>query len=278
VSARPRGEAAQSRGRAHLIARTRQLTSETVDQEDPLKNSYVGAHRAVTVTPQARLWRGGAVLAGTAAASLGVLAGPAIGNAAAADSHNWDGVAQCESSGNWSINTGNGYYGGLQFSQSTWDAYGGGQYASRADLASKSAQIAVAENVLAGQGVGAWPVCGAYLTGGSSSAETSAPSNDAPTNDAPSNSSDNGSSDSGASDNGAGSNGSSDRDASPAAPATPSVPAPKATGTYVVKAGDTLSKIATASHTQGGWQGLWALNVSTVQNPNLIYTGQTITI
>lgn len=72
----------------------------------------------------------------------------------------WDKVAACESGGNWEINTGNGYYGGLQFSASTWAAYGGRSFASRADLASKSAQITVAERVLAAQGAGAWPVCG----------------------------------------------------------------------------------------------------------------------
>src|SRR5690349_21544498 len=72
----------------------------------------------------------------------------------------WDAVAQCESSGDWSINTGNGYYGGLQFDQSTWDAYGGQQYASRADLATKDQQSATAEKVLASQGPSAWPVCG----------------------------------------------------------------------------------------------------------------------
>jgi hypothetical protein len=77
--------------------------------------------------------------------------------------HNWDAVAQCESGGNWSINTGNGYYGGLQFSQSTWEAYGGAEYAARADLASRDAQIAVAEKVLAAQGAGAWPHCGVNL-------------------------------------------------------------------------------------------------------------------
>jgi len=74
---------------------------------------------------------------------------------------NWAAIAACESGGNWSANTGNGFYGGLQFSQGTWDAYGGGQYASSANLASESQQIAVAERVLAGQGIGAWPVCGA---------------------------------------------------------------------------------------------------------------------
>ena len=83
----------------------------------------------------------------------------ATGTASAAQ-HNWDGVAQCESGGNWAINTGNGYYGGLQFSQSTWEAYGG---SGTANNASREEQIRVAENVLAGQGVGAWPVCGQYL-------------------------------------------------------------------------------------------------------------------
>jgi len=74
---------------------------------------------------------------------------------------NWDAIAQCESGGNWSINTGNGYYGGLQFTQQTWEAYGGNTYAPRADLASREAQIAVAEKVYADVGLGAWPVCGA---------------------------------------------------------------------------------------------------------------------
>ena len=68
--------------------------------------------------------------------------------------HNWDAVAACESGGNWSINTGNGFYGGLQFTISTWDAYGGEAYAPRADLASRDAQISVAERVLAAQGSG----------------------------------------------------------------------------------------------------------------------------
>lgn len=81
------------------------------------------------------------------------------GNAHAADTSVWDKVAKCESTNNWSINTGNGYYGGLQFTQSTWVAYGGLAYAPRADLASKSEQIAVAEKVLHAQGAGAWPVC-----------------------------------------------------------------------------------------------------------------------
>ena len=87
----------------------------------------------------------------------------AAGTAGAADAATWNKVAACESSGHWSINTGNGYYGGLQFSSSTWLSFGGGAYASRADLATKAQQIAVAEQVLAVQGPGAWPTCGRSL-------------------------------------------------------------------------------------------------------------------
>ena len=75
----------------------------------------------------------------------------------------WDAVARCESGGNWSINTGNGFYGGLQFTPSTWLAFGGAAYAPRADLATRAEQIAVAETVLAEQGPGAWPTCGRNL-------------------------------------------------------------------------------------------------------------------
>src|SRR3954469_25386224 len=92
-------------------------------------------------------------VAGTAA-----LLGPA--SAAQASSVNWDAIAQCESGGNWSINTGNGFYGGLQFTKGTWKGYGGNKYASTPNKASRSEQIAIAEKVLDGQGIGAWPVCG----------------------------------------------------------------------------------------------------------------------
>ena len=74
---------------------------------------------------------------------------------------NWSAIAACESGGNWSTNTGNGFYGGLQFTEQTWLGYGGGQYAPSASLATEAQQIAVAQKVLAGQGIGAWPVCGA---------------------------------------------------------------------------------------------------------------------
>ena len=87
------------------------------------------------------------------------------GQASAASDAEWDQVARCESGGNWAINTGNGYQGGLQFAPGTWIASGGGQYAPAAQLATKEQQIAVAERVLAHQGRGAWPVCGGPLSG-----------------------------------------------------------------------------------------------------------------
>lgn len=96
-----------------------------------------------------------------------VLGGGGIAMAAqatAATDGEWDQVARCESGGNWSINTGNGYLGGLQFTQSTWAAHGGGEFAPSAQLASREQQIAVGERVLATQGRGAWPVCGRGLS------------------------------------------------------------------------------------------------------------------
>ena len=72
----------------------------------------------------------------------------------------WDKVAKCESGNRWHISTGNGYYGGLQFSSGTWKAFGGRKYGSQAHKASKAEQIAIARRVLAGQGAGAWPTCG----------------------------------------------------------------------------------------------------------------------
>ncbi|MBI3226546.1 MAG: transglycosylase family protein [Mycolicibacterium cosmeticum] len=85
------------------------------------------------------------------------------GQAGAATDGQWDQVARCESGGNWAINTGNGYQGGLQFSPGTWSGHGGSEYAPAAHMASKDEQIAVAERVLATQGKGAWPVCGRGL-------------------------------------------------------------------------------------------------------------------
>jgi resuscitation-promoting factor RpfA len=86
------------------------------------------------------------------------------GHAGAATDGEWDRVASCESGGNWAINTGNGYQGGLQFSPGTWRSHGGSEYAPSAHLATKEEQIAVAERVLGSQGRGAWPVCGRGLS------------------------------------------------------------------------------------------------------------------
>ena len=111
-----------------------------------------GRHRKQSTTSlsAAKIAAAGAMLGGAGLA----LAAPA---ANAAPDSQWDQVAQCEASGNWAINTGNGYYGGLQFSPSTWRANGGSGLPHNA---SRAEQIRVAENVLNSQGIGAWPVCG----------------------------------------------------------------------------------------------------------------------
>jgi hypothetical protein len=118
-----------------------------------------GRHRKTTTSAKsvAKIAFTGAVL-GSGSLAL-------AGHAAAATDGEWDRVAGCESGGNWAINTGNGYQGGLQFSPSTWSGHGGGEYAPAANLATKDQQIAVAERVLASQGRGAWPVCGTGLSG-----------------------------------------------------------------------------------------------------------------
>jgi hypothetical protein len=79
-------------------------------------------------------------------------------------SSTWDGLAQCESSGNWAVNTGNGYYGGLQFDSATWSDFGGTKYAPRADQATKEQQIEIAEKVRDQRGgYGSWPACARKL-------------------------------------------------------------------------------------------------------------------
>ena len=108
-------------------------------------------------------------------------------HASAATDNEWDRVAGCESGGNWAINTGNGYHGGLQFTQGTWAAHGGSEFAPSANLATREEQIAVAERVLATQGRGAWPVCGGGLSGPSPRDVVAhpAPVNDGPVNGEP---------------------------------------------------------------------------------------------
>jgi nucleoid-associated protein YgaU len=199
-------------------------------------------HISMTRALTRRSLRTGAVVLGAAAVGIGALAAPAT-----AAEHDWNGVAQCESSGNWSINTGNGYYGGLQFSASTWSAYGGAAYAPRADLASPAQQVDIAERVLAGQGAGAWPTCGRRLTGGTTTAPAPVAAASRATRP------------------------------DPPAPGRAAA-APSSAGTYTVQGGDTLATIARAQGVAGGWQALWALNRATVRNPNVIRVGQQLTL
>jgi LysM repeat protein len=176
----------------------------------------------------------------------------------AAPTNNWDALAQCESGGNWNTNTGNGYTGGLQFSSSTWAAYGG--TGSAAD-ASREQQIAVAEQVQASQGWGAWPSCAAQL-GLSGGAAATAPQS-VPVQQAP-----------------------------PGVPVgaavaplesvpLESVPqhaaaVPISGETYTVEKGDTLSKIAEKLGITGGWQKVADANLDTLADPNLVFEGQVL--
>ncbi|MEV7235494.1 transglycosylase family protein [Streptomyces sp. NPDC051020] len=218
-----------------------------------------------------------AVRVATFAGVTGVaIAAPLMGatGASAASVATWDAVAQCESGGNWSINTGNGYYGGLQFSQSSWAAAGGTQYAPRADLATKAQQIATAEKLLAMQGPGAW---GCAHAGGltndgvdpgvdtGSTTQQSAPAQESK-QAAPK---------------------PAERTEAPAASRADRGTAPKKTvttptgekvakgdGEYKVKSGDSLSKIAAQHKVKGGWQQLFKLNKDIVEDADLIYPGQ----
>jgi resuscitation-promoting factor RpfA len=227
-----------------------------------------GRHRAPTSASKLRRRAATvAATAGVAAVAPLLAAGPAN-----AGSVNWDAIASCESGGNWSINTGNGYSGGLQFSAGTWRAYGGGAYAPTAGQASRSAQIAVAEKVLAGQGIGAWPVCGKRAGAATPrQATTAAPKVTERANR-------------------------SERRSVPST-ATPRTTTTKkhttttpssdrvartsvatGTGSYVVKSGDTLGRIAVAQHVSGGWKALYAANRGVVENPNLIFPGEKLSI
>ncbi|WUR80740.1 transglycosylase family protein [Streptomyces phaeochromogenes] len=208
-----------------------------------------------------------ATLAGVTTVAVAVPLMGATG-ASAATTSEWDAVAQCESGGDWSINTGNGYYGGLQFSASTWAAYGGSAYASTANQASKAQQIAVAEKVLAGQGKGAWPSCGVGLSGASTGG--------AP---APSNSGNSGQSTSQPQQ----STKSSEERASRSqerSTAKKTVETPtgkkvkKGDGEYKVVKGDTLSEIAEKKNVKGGWAKLYKLNDDIVDDADFIFPGQ----
>ncbi|KAF4408672.1 transglycosylase family protein [Streptomyces lycii] len=183
--------------------------------------------------------------------------------ASAAPVSTWDKVAECESSGDWSINNGNGFYGGLQFTQSTWEGYGGTEYASRADLATKDQQIAVAEKVLEGQGPGAWPVCSvkAGLTRGGEAPQV---------------------------DTGDRAQGSAEKQAEPKAEPkaekkAETKPSPAdsdsaKTSSYTVVSGDTLFKIADARGVDG-WESIYEGNREVIgDNPDLILPGQKLSL
>ena len=187
------------------------------------------------------------------------------GTASAATASEWDAVAQCEAGGNWSINTGNGYYGGLQFSASTWSGYGGTKYAATADQASKAQQIEIAEKVLAGQGKGAWPNCGTGLSSASynGSGSSSNQSSESTTRSSEEQSASR----------------SAERPA-PEQSTKKTVTTPtgkkvkKGDGEYKVVKGDTLSTIAQEHDVKGGWDKVFQLNKDIVADADLIYPGQ----
>ncbi|WP_433548913.1 transglycosylase family protein [Streptomyces sp. CA-294286] len=210
------------------------------------------------------------------------------GTAGAAPVDVWEKVAACESTNNWKINTGNGYYGGLQFRQSTWQAYGGRDYAPRADLASKDEQIAVAERVLKGQGPTAWPVCSvkAGLVRGGAAPDITVTTQGA--------------------GNGKATQQEGRKTAPPPArkapappvkkkPAPPAqqTPPPRADpepprpgpgpvgkkDTYTVTRGDTLSGIARTERVSGGWQRLYEGNRQVIgRDPDVIQPGQRLLV
>jgi resuscitation-promoting factor RpfA len=201
------------------------------------------AYRGNNRMPSSALRR---TIARVVVAGVAVGAPLAIAPAFASAEPNWDAIAECESGGNWGTNTGNGYYGGLQFSQSTWAANGGtGNPAN----ASREEQIRVANNVLQSQGIGAWPVCGKRGGGGGGGSHAAPAKSKAPT-----------------------SNGKK----APArtAPAAPVLVASNPAGDYTVVAGDSLSKIATTQQVPGGWQALYEKNKQYIGDPNLIVPGQ----
>lgn len=234
--------------------------------------------------------RGGASLAAVAVAGGAIVATTAPANAAST----WDKLAQCESGGNWSINTGNGYYGGLQFSLSTWKAFGG---SGMPNQASKAEQIRIATKVQASQGWGAWPACTAKLgisgtpTGGSSSDSSSstqtkqaapkvvetkkaAPKVTETKQAAPQVSESSNSV-------------KSTKQAAPSTSGKHAAPAPQAPvfnidvtdsgKNYTVKSGDTLAKIADQLGVDD-WRGLFVLNDDQLANPDLIMVGQTLNV
>ncbi len=201
---------------------------------------YAPRHRAVKATRRTVTRTAATTATFAAAVAAPVLLNSSI--ASAADDNTWNALAQCESSGDWHINTGNGYYGGLQFSQPTWEGFGGTQYAARADLATREQQIATAVKVLDVQGWGAWPACSAGLGLTEADAYGTPDVSATPGHSHPHN----------------------------RVQSTPSA----GDGSYTVRSGDTLSLIAEREGVAGGWRALYAANTDVVADPNLIYVGE----
>lgn len=200
-------------------------------------------------------------LAGAVAATPLVLGG---GVAQATD---WDALAQCESGGNWSTNTGNGFSGGLQFTPSTWKAYGG---SGSPQGASREEQIQVAEKVKAGQGMNAWPTC-SKKTGQTSNAAGSSSSKSTAKKSESSSS--------------ASSSSKATSSAKPSSKSTTTTKTPKQkpasssvapAGSYTVKSGDTLSSIASAHGVNGGAADIASRNG--LADPDVISVGQKLAL
>lgn len=209
------------------------------------------------------------------AATVQAVAAPAL--AAGTD---WERIAECESNGRWNINTGNGYHGGLQFAPSTWRAYGGGKYAPRADLATRSEQIAVGERVARSQGLSAWPNCGRLGANGSSSPQSGSTAQRNETTQASPNRQPSGSSPS-RTESSPETSGSAEAAESPEAAegteAAEAVDSHELAGdrTYVVQPGDCLSVIAERADVPGGTDALYELNRELLDaGPDLIHPGQ----
>jgi LysM repeat protein len=201
----------------------------------------------------------------------------------------WDALAQCESGGDWTINTGNGFSGGLQFTPSTWRSFGG---SGSPEGASRAEQIQVAERVKAAQGMNAWPTC-SRSTGQTDDSPNSASSGSASSGSA---SSDDGSSDEGSSresgsasddsgtssDDSAAASDDSESSSGSAGSSSDATPAPvrqasaAPAGSYTVRAGDTLSSIAASQGTS--WRALAQGNPDVLSDPNLIFPGQNLTM
>ncbi|MFH0244040.1 transglycosylase family protein [Streptomyces sp. HK10] len=218
-----------------------------------------------------------AALTGAAGAAIAVPVAGAPG-ASAASVDTWERVARCESGGDWSINTGNGYYGGLQFSQSSWEAAGGTRYAPRADLATREQQIAVAERLLAMQGPRAW-ACAEKggLTAGGPAAEVD-PGGGRPAGpDAESQSQSRKQSQSQSQKQSQSQRQSQEQSRSQSAFERADGHRGGAEAGYTVKSGDTLRAIAAAHGTT--WQQIHQDNADVIgDDPNLIFPGQQLRV